>query len=125
LQNPKILIENSSNPSVPILNGLLCKSFLCRLKGLMFQRSLPNNFGLLLADSVESRVNSAIHMFFMNFDIAVIWIDKHFRVVDVQIAQKGHALYSPSAPAQYTLETSVENFGFFHPGDQIKVDYVD
>jgi uncharacterized membrane protein (UPF0127 family) len=91
----------------------------------MFQRSLPNNFGLLLADSVESRVNSAIHMFFMNFDIAVIWIDKHFRVVDVQIAQKGHALYSPSAPAQYTLETSVENFGFFHPGDQIKVDYVD
>ena len=125
MSNPKILIENSSNTSVPALNGILCKSFLCRLKGLMFKHSLSPNFGLLLADSMESRVNSAIHMFFMNFDLAVIWLDNNLRVVDVQIARKGHALYSPSAPAQYTLETSVDNLAFFHPGDQVKVIYVD
>jgi len=91
----------------------------------MFQRSLSPTFGLLLADSMESRVNSAIHMFFMNFDLAVIWLDKNFCVVDVQIARKGHVIYSPSAPAQYTLETSVNNFPFYHPGDQVKVIYVD
>jgi len=91
----------------------------------MFQRSLSPDFGLLLADSMESRINSAIHMFFMNFNLAVIWLDKKFYVVDVQIARKGYGLYSPSVPAQYTLETSVQNFDFFHPGDQVKVIYVD
>jgi uncharacterized protein len=91
----------------------------------MLQRSIPQNFGLLLADSSETRINSAIHMFFMFFDIAVVWLDKNYIVVDVQLAQKGHALYSPASPAQYTLETAVGNFEFFHKGDQIKVTYVD
>jgi len=91
----------------------------------MFCRSISDKFGLLLADSTESRINSAIHMFFMNFDIAVIWMDRNFQVVDVRIAKKGHAYYTPIRAAKYTLETDVKNFTYFHASDQIKIIYVD
>lgn len=125
MSDRRIQIENISSGPVVILEGIYCKSFFCRLKGLMFQKSITRDFGLLLAENSESKINSAIHMFFMNFDIAVVWMDKNFCVVDVTIAKKGRPFYAPKRPAQYTLEIAKENWDQFHSGDQIKVTYVD
>ena len=36
-----------------------CESFACRLKGLMFQKSLDPNGGLLMVQKAESRANAA------------------------------------------------------------------
>ena len=124
MSNPKILIINTSSTEAHPLQGIFCKSFLCRLKGLMFQKSIAPDFGLLLAGDGESRLNAAIHMFFMNFDIAVIWLDHNYQVVDVQLAKKGHALYTPASPAQFTLETGAANLSCFHVGDYLQVSYV-
>lgn len=93
--------------------------------GLMFKKSISKDYGLLLVDQQESKLNASVHMFFMNFDISVIWLDRNLIVVDKVVAKRGGAIYSPAVPAQYTFETSVENFNNFQPGDQIKVFYED
>jgi len=76
----------------------------------MFAPSINPNEGLLFRENGESRIDSSIHMLFMNFDIAVIWMDRDFQVVDAKLAKRWRLAYVPAA-AQFTLET--------HP-DQLK-----
>jgi uncharacterized membrane protein (UPF0127 family) len=81
-----------------------CASFLCRLRGLTFRRALDDDEGLLLAGNRESRADAAIHMFFVFFSIAAMWLDSNGRVVDVQLARPFRPLYVPRAPARDVLE---------------------
>ena len=94
-----------------------CSSFLCRFKGLMFHPGLGEFEGLLLVEDSESRANSAIHMFFMRFDIAVVWINSQFQVVDVQVARKWHPFYVPAVKSRFTLETHPDRALDFRIGD--------
>jgi uncharacterized membrane protein (UPF0127 family) len=52
-------------------------SFGKRFKGLMFRRSIPHNYGILLTNT------KSIHMFFVKFPRDVIFTDKHGFVVSV------------------------------------------
>jgi len=81
-----------------------CASFLCRLRGLTFRRALGEGEGLLLVGRRESRAGTAIHMFFVFFPIAAIWLDGSGRVVDVRLAHPFRLLYVPRAPARDVLE---------------------
>ncbi len=65
------------------------------------------------------RVDAAIHMFFMNFDIAVIWADESLRVVDAQLARRWRPAYAPAKAAKYVLETHPDRLGEFAAGDQL------
>lgn len=87
----------------------------------MFTPSISPESGLLLVEQAESRINSAIHMFFMRYDITVVWLDKDLRVVDVKIARKWQPYYAPAAPARFTLETNKINFPFYKIGDHLQV----
>jgi len=81
-----------------------CSSFLCRLRGLTFRRRLSDGEGLLLVGHRESRADAAIHMFFVFFSIAAVWLDRDGRVVDAQLARPFRPLYVPRAPARDVLE---------------------
>ncbi len=81
-----------------------CASFLCRLRGLTLRRTLNDDEGLLLVGNRESRTDTAIHMFFVFFPIAAIWLDSNGRVVDAQLARPFRPLYVPRAPARDVLE---------------------
>ncbi len=81
-----------------------CTSFLCRLRGLTFRRRLDDDEGLLLVGRRENRADAAIHMFFVFFSIAVVWLDKSGRVVDARLARPFRPLYIPRAPARDILE---------------------
>lgn len=81
-----------------------CSSFLCRLRGLTFRRRLKDDEGLLLVGRRESRADTAIHMFFVFFSIAAVWLDRDGRVVDVRLARPFRPLYIPRAPARDVLE---------------------
>jgi uncharacterized membrane protein (UPF0127 family) len=94
-----------------------CSSFFDRFKGLMLHPGLGNFEGILLVEDSESKINSAIHMFFMRFDIAVIWINSQFQVVDVQLARKWHPFYIPSASSKFALETHPDRVVDFRIGD--------
>jgi uncharacterized membrane protein (UPF0127 family) len=81
-----------------------CADFLCRLRGLTFRQRLGDDEGLLLVGRRESRLDAAIHMLFVFFPIAVVWLDGGRRVVDVQLARPFRPFYVPQAPAKDILE---------------------
>lgn len=85
----------------------------------MFKKNLERYEGILLVEKHDSRLNSAIHMLFMRFDITVVWINSQFRVVDVKHALPWRLSYIPAQPAQYILETRPEYIDKFHIDDQL------
>lgn len=94
-----------------------CSSFACKLRGLMFRRQLRQGEGLLLVEGFESRSATAIHMLFMAFPIAVVWLDASFRVVDVRLARPWRLAYVPRSSARYTLESSPDLLSRLNMGD--------
>lgn len=86
------------------LRARRCTSFLCRLRGLTFRRRLGENEALLLVGGRESRVETAIHMFFVFFPIAAVWLNSEGRVVDARLALPFRPLYVPRGVAKDVLE---------------------
>jgi uncharacterized membrane protein (UPF0127 family) len=97
-----------------------CASFLCRLRGLTFRRPLGKDEGLLLVGHQESRTDTAIHMFFVFFSIAAIWLDQNGRVVDARLARPFRPLYVPRAPARDVLEGPPTLLEWTRIGDQLR-----
>jgi len=97
-----------------------CASFLCRLRGLTFRRHLGDDEGVLLVGRRESRADTAIHMFFVFFPIAAVWLDGGGRVVDVRMAHPFRPLYVPSAPARDVLEGPPGLLERVRIGDQLR-----
>ena len=115
-------VINQSQPQKEAIKAEYCGSFWKRLKGLMLKSSLNAHEGILLAEKTASITGSSIHMFFMNFDIAVIWLDATLRVVDTTIAKRWRPYYAPSYPAKFILETHISRIGDFKYGDQISLE---
>jgi uncharacterized protein len=113
-------LENNSHPLPVIILAEYCDSFLSRLRGLMFRKTITPQQGLILVQDRQSRVDAAIHMFFVNFDLAVIWLDDNKKVVDRCLAKRWRPFYMPSSPARYVLETHPDSISFFSIGDHIK-----
>ena len=97
-------VRNEANGDTVLSRVRPCSSFSCRLRGLTFRRRLEDDEGLLLIGQRESRLDAAIHMFFVFFPIAVVWLDAAGWVVDARIAQPFRSLCIPSAPARDVLE---------------------
>lgn len=98
-----------------------CRSFLCRLRGLTFRRHLAADEGLLLVESRASIAATAIHMFFVFFPIAAIWLDDSFCVVDARLAQPFRPFYAPRTPARYVLEAAPALLDQVAIGDQLYI----
>lgn len=81
-----------------------CEGFWCKFRGLMLRRHLPEDEGLLFVYGRESKVETSIHMLFMFFAIATVWLDKDGRVVDKVLAKPWRPVYAPRTPAQYVIE---------------------
>jgi uncharacterized membrane protein (UPF0127 family) len=111
-------IVNLSRAGEQVAKVRWCQSFLCRLRGLTFRRSLELHEGLLLVERSESRSNTAIHMWMVFFPIAAVWLDQDFRVVDLRLA-KPWRVYIPSAPAKYVLEGSAQMLAQLSVGDRL------
>ena len=81
-----------------------CDTFWKRGRGLMFRRALGEDEAYLFVEGRESVAQTAIHMFFVFFPIAVVWLDRECRVVDKVLARPFRPYYAPAAPAQYFVE---------------------
>ena len=115
-----IRIENKDRPLPVPLQAIHCSSFLCRLRGLMFRSGLDRNEGLLLVENKDGRIETSIHMLFVNMDLAVIWINSRHIVVDTILARAWRPVYIPSQPARYTLEIHPSRMNEFKIGDTIE-----
>ena len=101
------------------LNVRRCDTFFTRLVGLMGCKELEENGGILLVQKKESRLDSAIHMLFMNSDITVLWLDKDMVIVDKRLARKWHLVYIPRKPSKFVLEIHKDVFNHFDIGDRL------
>ena len=81
-----------------------CATFGSKLRGLMFRRSIDPDEGLVLAEARSSIAATSIHMLFVPFDIAAIWLDEDYRVVHKILAKAWRPFYASPQPARYVLE---------------------
>ncbi len=116
-----VTLENITRPLQKPLQAGYCISFLCQLRGLTFRQTLPPNWGLLLVQHKESKIDAAIHMFMMWMDLAIVWINSQNQVVDVRPAYRWKSIIVPIAPAKYVLEIPVGRLYEFQIGDEIKI----
>ncbi len=119
-----VQLRNESGDILPV-QVRLCDTFLCRLRGLTFRRSLPEDEGLLFVEDKESRLGTAIHMFFVFFPIAVIWLADDGTVVDACLAKPFRPYYAPRAPARYFLEATPSLLQQVHLGEKLLIQPID
>lgn len=115
----RVELINQSQPFHEPFIARYCNTYLCRLRGLMFTAWIGPHEGLLMVQTSQDRINAAIHMFFMNYDLAVVWLNRELQVVDVQLARRWRPAYTPAKPALYVLETHPDRISDFHIGDQV------
>jgi len=118
----QVLIHNITRLDTQPILARHCRSFFCRLRGLMFYPGLGLNEGLLMVQPRTDRLDAAIHMFFMNFDITTIWVSDDLRVVDTQLCRRWRPVYLPAEAARYVLETHASRKGDFRAGDQLSIE---
>ncbi len=90
-----------------------CKTWLSRLRGLMFSK--PQT--LVFVFDREARV--ALHMWFVFFPIDLAFLDSNFRVVEVKRNFKPFTTYVSSSEAKYLIETPAGNLNNTEVGDEI------
>ena len=97
-----------------------CAAFGCRLRGLTLRRGLAPGEGLVLVESRESRLDSSIHMLFVFFPLAVLWLDNAGRVVDTRLARPWRPAYLPRVPARYIVEAAPALLDLVSVGDELE-----
>jgi uncharacterized membrane protein (UPF0127 family) len=81
-----------------------CNSFGSKLRGLMFRGAIDPDEGLVLAETRSSIAATSIHMFFVPFDIAAVWLDERHQVVHKTLAKAWRPYYASPQAARYVLE---------------------
>ena len=115
-----ISLINKTKKLVKSLQIQYCDTFLSQLRGLMFRPRLARDEGLVLVGTRDSRLESAIHMFFVSFDLTVLWVDSGMKVVDKVLAKSWRPVYISKKPAQYVVEIHPERWGDFEIGDEVQ-----
>lgn len=116
------VVRNARTGNVVLARARWCASFWCHFRGLQLVPRLPEDEGLLFVTGVEGRAHTAIHMFFMRFAIAVVWMDARGTVVDKALALPWRPAYAPRAPAQYYIEASPSLLDRVEIGDTLRFD---
>jgi len=84
-------------------NPEFCRTLFSNFRGLMFSKR--RNLVLVLKE--ESRINAAIHMFFVFFSIDVYWLDKNYNLVDYRKKVMPFSVAMPKKKAKYIVEISL------------------
>jgi uncharacterized membrane protein (UPF0127 family) len=98
----------------------LCDTFGTKLRGLMFRRSLHPGEAYVFVCGRESVAEAAIHMLFVFFPIAVLWLDEQRQVVDTRLARPFRPYYAPKRAAKYFVECAPELLERVHVGNQLE-----
>ena len=115
-----ISIENKNRNLDGVLQIKYCDTFLTQLQGLMFRSRLSRDEGLVLVGTRDSRLESSIHMFFVAFDLTVLWVSADMKVVDKVLAKSWRPIYVSKQPAKYVVEIHPERWGDFEIGDEVQ-----
>jgi len=116
----QICVQNNSREIETLPNIKYCDTFLTQLRGFTFHPRLSHDEGLLLVGTRDSRLDSSIHMLFVSFDLAVIWINSDMQVVDKVLAKSWRLAYFSKKPARYVLEIHPDRWGDYEIGETVQ-----
>jgi uncharacterized membrane protein (UPF0127 family) len=120
MSEPKqVKIVHRATGKVLVESARWCHSRLCRLLGLQFRRRLKPKEALLLVMAKDSIAQTSIHMFFVFFPIAAVWINSAGKVTHKQLAKPWRPYYASPEPAQYVLEISPSFLKKIKVGDEV------
>lgn len=114
-----IQVVRRANGEVLIPSARRCDTHLSRLRGLQFHRPLNPGEAIILSKDKDSVASSSIHMFFVFFPIAAIWVNSRGRVTSVQLARPWRPYYASPEPARFVIEAPVELLAHFSVGDEL------
>jgi len=118
---PLVTVQNLARAIGQPARVRICASFLCRLRGLMFRRRLATHEGLLLTLRRDSRLDAAIHMLCVPFDLAIFWINSDMEIVDKVLAKAWRPAYIPRRPARYVLEIHPQHLDDYDIGHKVQI----
>ena len=114
----KVKIKKSALPA-SVIYVKYCDTFFSKFLGLMFSKKIEPDEGILIVENNESRIATSIHMMFMNYDIAVLWLDRQMVIVDKVLARKWCPFYISKVAAQYVVELHSSKFSEYSIGEQL------
>ena len=115
-----VRVTNKVTKEVLIQSARWCSSRLCRLRGLQFRRRLKPGEALILVKDKDSVASSSIHMFFVIFPIAAVWVNSKGKVTSAQLAKPWRPYYASAEPAAYVIETAPDFLEKITVGDTIE-----
>lgn len=113
------VIRRAADETIVLPRARWCDGFWCHLRGLMLRRGLPDDEGLLFVYDRESVSGTSIHMLFVFFAIAAVWLDTDGRVVDARLARPWRPFYVPAKPARYLIEARPALLDRVQVGDRL------
>lgn len=116
------VVRNTRTGEIVVERARWCQSFWCHFRGLMMRRHLPEQEGLLFVYRRASIADTAIHMLFVFFPIAAVWLDNESRVVDARLARPWRPFYAPAKPARYIIEAPPALLERVQVGDRLTFD---
>jgi uncharacterized membrane protein (UPF0127 family) len=117
--NDRVDVVKRGTGEVLLRSARWCSSPWSRFRGLQYRRRLNPGEGLILAKNTDSIATSSIHMFFVVFPIAAVWIDGSGRVTSAQLARPWRPYYASPEPARYVLETGPDFLERVAVGDEL------
>jgi uncharacterized protein len=124
----KLQIESKHSKKKKIINVEFAETQPQQQKGLMYRSSLSSDEGMLFLFEVERTLGFWMKNTYIDLDIA--YIDKNFRIVDIQQMKATSSIevgdppaYPSKKPAQYALEMNKNWFqnNKFKVGDLVKI----
>lgn len=115
-----VSIENNNRGITGPVRIRYCDTFLKQLRGFTFHPRLSRDEGLVLVGTRDSRLDSSIHMFFVSFDLCVVWINSQMQIVDKVLAKSWRPAYFSKQPAKYVLEVHPDRWDEFQIGDTVQ-----
>lgn len=113
------MLIHSGNGETLARRVVLCDTFWLRFRGMMFRRTLDPQEAFIFVYARESVAQTSIHMFFVFFPIAVLWLDSAKRVIDKVVAKPFRPFYAPRKAARYCIEGAPELVERVRIGDRV------
>ena len=117
--NQLVKVVRRDTGQVLLASARWCGGRLCRLVGLQFHRPLKPGEALILAKNKDSVASSSIHMFFVFFPIAAVWVNGEGKVTQALLAKPWRPYYASPEPARYVVEAPPAFLDQVAIGDQL------
>ena len=97
----------------------LRRSFRERSLGLMFRREIDPEEAMVFCLPRSGIREAGVHMLFVPFPLALVWLDEGCRVVDRVLARPWQMGYRPTAPSRYFVEAHSSRLNLVQEGDRL------